>query len=205
MYIDIVPNRGSRPAVLLREVHRDGNKVIKRTVANLTSWPQEQVEALRLILKGEKMLPADQALGIEMSTPHGHVEAILGTIRRIGLDQMISSTPSRERDLVLGMIAQRLIGSGSKLSATQLWNQTTLADELNVSDANVNELYTALDWLHKRQRRIENKLAKAHLQENALALYDVSSSYYEGRKCQLARFGYNRDRKREAPAVSFME
>jgi hypothetical protein len=196
MYIERVPNRNSRPAILLRTAHREGKRVRKRTLANLTDWPAERVEALRCLLRGEPMVPARGQRVIERSLPHGHVEAILGTIRRLGLDGLIGSKRSRERDLVVALVAERLLHPSSKLATTRLWHTTTLANELAVADAEVDEVYGALDWLLARQKRIEKKLAKRHLREGAQALYDVSSSYYEGRTCPLARHGYNRDGKK---------
>lgn len=203
MYIDIVPNRGSPPAVLLREGWREGDKVRKRTVANLSGWPKQQVEAFRQLLKGEPMVSVHQAFTIHRSLPHGHVQAVLGAIRRLGIDRLIASRPSRQRSLVLAMIAQRLIAPGSKLACTRSWHNTTLAEELKVQDADVDELYQALDWLLARQGRIENKLAARHLREGGLALYDVSSSYYEGRCCDLARRGHNRDGKKNTLSIVY--
>lgn len=196
MYIDRVPNRNSRPAILLREAWREGNKIRKRTIANLTNWPQEKIEALGRVLKGETMVGRDEAFVIERSIPHGHVEAVLGTIKKIGLDGLISSKRCGERDLVVAMIAERLLLPCSKLATTRLWHTTTLAEELGVADADEDDMYEAMDWLLSRQGRIEKKLAARHLSEGSLVLYDVTSSYYEGRTCPLAYFGHNRDGKR---------
>jgi len=202
MYIDRVPNRNSPPAILLRESWREGGRIRKRTLTNLSHWPEEKIQALQLVLKDVKIMPQD-ALSIERSLPHGHVEAVLGTMRKIGLDSLVASKPCRERDLVLAMIAQRLIHPCSKLATTRLWHSSTLAQELGVEDADEDELYEALDWLGERQRRIERKLARRHLQENGLTLYDVSSSSYEGHTCPLARYGYNRDGKKGLPVVVY--
>ena len=191
MYIETVPNRGSRPAILLREGKRQGNKVVKRTLANLSNWPVEQIEALRRVLKGD--LAGSEKLVIERSKPHGHVEAVLGFMRKLGIDKLLSSRPCREVNLVMAMIAQRLLEPCSKLATTRHWHSTTLARELNVEDADANDLYAALDWLRQRQERIENKLGKRHLEEGATVLFDVSSSSYHGRTCPLAQYGYNRD------------
>ena len=196
MYIERVPNRNSRPAILLREGWREGKKTCKRTIANLTHWPEEKVEALRLLLKGEPMVSAREVFVIERSIPHGHVEAVLGTIKRLGLDTIIASKRCRERDLVIAMIAERLIRPCSKLATTRFWHTTTLAEELSVSDADEDDLYNAMDWLLARQGQIEKKLAARHLVEESLVLYDVTSSYYEGRTCPLAQFGHNRDGKK---------
>lgn len=203
MYIDIVPNRGSPPAVLLRQGWRQGGKIHKRTVANLSGWPSQQIDALRLLLKGEPMVSARQAFRVHRSLPHGHVEAILQAMDRLGLDRLIASRPSRQRSLVLGMIVQRLIDPASKLACTRSWHNTTLAQELQIHDAQVDELYQALDWLFARQQRIEKKLAARHLSEGCLALYDVTSSYYEGRCCTLARRGHNRDGKKNTLSIVY--
>ena len=196
MYIDIVPNRNSSPAILLRESYRDRGKVCKRTVANITKWPIHVTEGLRALLREKNLVPSDSLIKIEKTTPHGHVEAVLGSIKKIKLDKILSSKPCRERNLVLAMIAERLLYPCSKLATTRIWHSTTLAEELLVTDADEDDLYNAMDWLLARQRKIENKLAKQHLAEGSLVLYDVSSSYYEGRTCPLAAFGHNRDGKK---------
>ena len=203
MFIDIVPNRNSPPAILLREAWREGKKVRKRTVANLTGWPRDKVEALRRVLRNESLVAPEEAFAIEQSLPHGHVEAVLGTIRKLGLERLISSTRCRERDLVVAMVAERLIHPCSKLATTRLWHSTTLAEELGVSDADEDDLYEAMDWLLARQEGIEKKLAARHLSEGALVLYDVTSSYYEGRSCPLARFGHDRDGKKGRPIIVY--
>ena len=194
MYIDIVPNRDSPPAVLLRESYREGGKVVKTTIANLSKCPAEAIEALRLALRGVKLVPQEGGVfSVELSTPHGHVQAVLGVMRKLKMDSLLASRPCRERDRVLAMIAQRIVHPCSKLATTRLWHTTTLAQELDVEDADANALYDALDWLGKRQGRIEKKLAKRHLEEGAKVLFDVSSSSYHGHTCLLAVHGYNRD------------
>jgi len=203
MYVEIVPNRNSRPAILLREGWREGKKVCKRTVANLTDWPAQKVAALRRVLKDEPLVSPDDAFAIERSWPHGHVEAVLETIRRIGLDTLIGAKRTRERDLVLAMIVERLIAPCSKLATTRMWHSTTLAQRLAVGDADEDELYAAMDWLLVRQSRIEKKLAARHLGEGQQVLYDVSSSYYEGHTCALVQFGHSRDGKRGKPIVVY--
>jgi transposase len=195
MYIERVPNRNSPPTVLLREAWREGKRIRKRTLANLTHWPSEKLEALTRLLRNEPLVPAQDAFIVERSLPHGHVEAILGTIKKLGIDELIASRRSRERDLVIGMIAERLIHPCSKLATTRLWHATTLAEELGVADADEEDLYEAMDWLLDRQDRIEKRLAARHLSEGSLVLYDVTSSYYEGRCCPLARYGHDRDGK----------
>jgi transposase len=203
MYIDVVPNRNSRPAVLLREAWREGKKVKRRTVANLTNWPEEKVEALRRVLRGETVVTPKEAFHIERSLAHGHAEAVLGTIRKIGLDTVIASKRSRERDLVIAMIAERLLHPSSKLATTRLMHTTTLAEELSVIDADEDDLYRAMDWLLARQETIEKKLAAQHLTEGSSVLYDVTSSYYEGRTCPLARFGHDRDGQKGKPIIVY--
>jgi hypothetical protein len=145
----------------------------------------------------------EDAFTIQRSLPHGHIELILSMARKVGLERLIASKPCRERDLVLAMIVERLLRPGSKLATTRHWHSTTLAQELGVADADEDELYAALDWLLERQERIEGKLARFHLQENDLARYDVSSSYYEGRACPLARYGHNRDGKKDKPIIVY--
>lgn len=197
MYVDVVPNRNSRPAVLLREAWRDKGKIKKRTVANLSDWPPEKVEALRRVLKGEDFPAAERpAVEIERSLPHGAAAAVLGTMAKLGLAEIISSKRSRERDLVMAMIAERLLHPSSKLASARSWRSSTLAEELSVGDAEADDLYAAMDWLISRQERIEGKLAARHLSEGGLALYDATSSYYEGSQCPLAAWGHNRDGKR---------
>jgi len=193
MYVDDVPNRKSRPAILLRESRRQGKKTLKKTLANMTDWPQDLVATIRLALKGETLVPKNGLFAIERSLPDGHVEAVLGTLRRLGLEDMIASKRCRERDLVMAMLVQRLIDPCSKLATTRQWHDTTLGEELRVLDASEDELYAALDWLLKRQERIENKLAGKHLHEGAVVLYDLTSSTYYGRACPLAAYGKNRD------------
>ena len=193
MYVDIVPNLASPPAVLLRQSRREGGKIVKTTLANLSQCPPEAVAALRLALRGVALVPHEEVFAVERSLPHGHVQAVLGVMRALGMDTLLAARPCRERDLVLAMIAQRLLDPCSKLATTRVWHTTTLAQELGVDDADANDLYAALDWLHQRQRRIEKKLAARHLTDGAVVLFDVSSSSYHGRTCPLARRGYNRD------------
>ena len=163
MYIERVPNRNSRPAILLRQGWREGKKVCKRTLANLTDWPAHKVEAMRRVLKDEPLVSPEDAFSIERSWPHGHVEAVLETIGRIGLDKLIGTKRTRERDLVLAMLVERLIAPCSKLATTRMWHSTTLAQVLAVDEADEDELYAAMAWLLARQARIEKKLAARHL------------------------------------------
>jgi transposase len=193
MYIETVPNRKSPPAVLLREGWREGKKTLKRTIANLSDWPKHKIETFRRLLHDEVLVSPADLFETERTLPHGHVDAILGTIRKIGLDCVISSKRCPERDLVLAMIVERLVHPCSKLATTRLWHSTTLAEDLSVQEADEDDLYEAMDWLLVRQERIEKKLAERHLTDGAVVLYDVSSSYYEGRKCPLAKLGHDRD------------
>jgi len=193
MFVDTIPNRGSRPTILIRDSQRKGKKTFKTTLANISHWPTEKVDALRRVLQGKTEPASMDSLVIERSLPHGHVEAVLGTMRSLGLASLLSSGPCRERDLVLAMVAQRVLEPCSKLATTRLWRTTTLAEELGVEDASADALYAAMDWLIRRKNRIENKLARRHLDEGARVLYDISSSSYTGRNCPLAEWGYNRD------------
>ena len=205
MYIETVPNRGSPPAILLRESYRDGGRIRKRTLLNLSHWPAEHVEGLRGVLKGGVVLPpGEQPFAIERSLPHGAVAAVLGAARAVGLDRLLGSKnanePNRPRDLVMAMIVGRIIAPASKLATAKALDPATAASSLGVELAlgavREDELYAALDWLLERQGAIETALAKRHLKGGTLVLYDVSSSYVEGRCCPLAKRGYNRDGKK---------
>jgi transposase len=203
MYIDTVPNRNSPPAVLLREAWREGNKTRKRTLANLSDWPPEKIETFRRLLCDERLVSPHDLFATQKSLPHGQVEAILEMIGKLELDRLISAQRSRERDLVVAMVVQRLISPASKLATTHHWHTTTLAEELGVAEATENDLYEAMDWLLERKERIEKKLAARHLREGGLVLYDVSSSFYEGRTCPLAQFGHDRDGKKGLPIIVY--
>ena len=195
MYIDLVPNRGSKPAILLRESIREGKRIRKRTIANLSALSLEQAEAIRLVLKGEKLAPTGGVACIR-SLPHGHVEAVRIAMRRLGFEKLIDGKASRERDLVVAMVAGRILApEASKLAMTQAWSDTTLAEDFSVADAHEDELYAAMDWLIERQDTIEKRLAKRHLKEGGLVLFDLSSSSFEGATWPLARIGYSRDGK----------
>jgi len=178
---------------LLRRSWREGKKTIKTTLANMTDWPKELVDTIRLAVRGETMVPKDAVFAIEQSVPHGHVQAVLGTINKLGIDNLIASKPCRERDLIVAMIVERIIHPCSKLATTRHWHDTTLAKQVGVENADEEDLYAAMDWVLKRQKRIENKLAKRHLSEGAVVLYDISSSSYYGHTCPLAVYGHNRD------------
>src|SRR6185312_7796114 len=184
MYIQVIPNRGSPPAILLRESYREGGKVKKRTLCNLTHWPPNLLEAFV----------------IRRALPHGHVAAVLGTVRRIGLDRFLGPDGNRCRDLVIAMVAARLAEPTSKLATAKALSPDTasssLGEILGLGAVDEDELYSALDWLAERQAAVEAALARRHLHDGTLVLYDVSSSYVVGRRCELARLGYNRDGKR---------
>jgi transposase len=188
---------------LLRRSHRKGNTVTHETLGNLSHLPDQLIDVIKRSLKGETFVPAADAFKITRSLPHGHVEAVLTMIRKLALDDLIAAEPSRRRDLVLAMIAERLVFPSSKLANTRHWHDTTLAEELEVADATEDQLYDAMDWLLERQSAIEKKLAKRHLSDGALVLYDVTSSYYEGKTCPLARFGHDRDGKTGLPIIVY--
>jgi transposase len=209
MYIAAVPNRDSPPAILLRESFREGSKVRTRTLANLSHWPAHRIQAFRAFLKGARVGPAldSNSFEITRSLPHGHVAAALGSLRRLDLDSILAPKRNRQRDLCLAMIVGRLIEPRSKLALVRSLGEQTLSSSLGevlgVADADEDELYTAMDWLLERQGRIESGLAKRHLTEGTLVLYDVSSTYFEGRHCPLARLGHSRDGRFDRPQIVF--
>src|SRR4051794_9182390 len=188
---------------LLRRSIRRGKTVTHETLGNLSHLPEHLIELIKRSLKGETFVPASEAFRVLRTRPHGHVEAILAMIRRLGLDSLIASRPSRQRDLVLALIAERLLFPCSKPAPTRHWLDTTLAEELHIEDADEDELYAAMDWLLGRQKAIEAKLAKQHLTDGGLVLYDVSSSYYEGETCPLARYGHDRDGRTGRPIIVY--
>lgn len=190
-------------STLLRRSYRENGKVRKETLANLSHLPPEVIELIRGALRGESYVPAGEAFEIERSLPAGHVMAALGMARRLDLARLLDRRPSRERDLVMAMICERVIAPASKLSTARALGQSTLAEELNVTGADEDDLYAALDWLLDRQEKIEDRLARRHLKDGELVLYDVSSSYFEGRSCPLAKLGYSRDGKRGTPQVIY--
>ena len=203
MYVAIVPNRKSKPAVLLRESYREDGKVKNRTLANISHLPADKIDLLRRVLSGEKLVPAAESLNALTTMPCGHVRAVLGAMRKLGIWELLSTRSCRERDLVVGMIAERILHPASKLGTVRLWQTSTLASELGVEDASAEELYGALDWLLEGQMRIEGKLADRHLKEGGLALYDVSNSHYEGRTCPLAKLGHDKDGRRGASIITY--
>jgi transposase len=172
-------------------------------LANLSDWPKEKIETFRRLLRDEPLVSPLDLFATQKTLPHGHVQAVREMIAKLELDRLISAQHCRERDLVVAMIVQRLIAPCSKLATTRRWHSTTLADELGVAEATENDLYEAMDWLLERQERIEKKLAARHLSEGGLVLYDVSSSFYEGRTCPLAQFGHDRDGKNGLPIIVY--
>ncbi|MDA1097276.1 MAG: IS1634 family transposase [Chloroflexi bacterium] len=205
MHIDIVPNRQSKPAILLRESYREGPTVRKRTLANLSNLPMDQVESIRQILKGERLVAVDEVFEVvENGSPaHGHVEAVRQAMTRLGFDRLIGSRPSRERNMVAALVAARILEPQSKLATTRWWHTTTLPDLFGVADATEDDVYEAMDWVLERQERIERKLAARHLENGGLALYDLTSSYFEGTTCPLAQWGHNRDGKKGKLQVNY--
>jgi len=211
MYVERIPNRNSPPAILLRESYREGDKIRKRTLANLSDWPAAKIEALRRVLRGDAVAPSSpEALTMRRSLPHGHVAAALGTLRRLGLDRLLSQgdrQPRREVDLCVAMMVARLIEPASKLATGRLLDDETascsLGQVLGLGAVDEQQLYGALDWLIGQQERIEKVLARRHLKNGTLVLYDVSSTYFEGRTCELAQFGHNRDGKKGKLQIVF--
>src|SRR5215472_5816974 len=207
MYVAVVPNRNSPPAILLRESFREAGKVRNRTVANLSHWPAAQIEALRQVLKGETPTTAVASFDVIRSRPHGHVAAVLGTIQRLGLPPLLDSSDSRSRRAVLALIASRILEPGSKLATSRALREETchhtLGESLGLSAIKEDDLYEAMDWLLERQASVEAALAERHLGEGTLVLYDLTSTYFEGRRCPLAKYGYSRDERRSNLQIVF--
>jgi len=203
MHIDIVPNRGARPAYLLRESYRDGARVHKRTLANLSSLSDEQILAIRAVLRGEHLGTVAERFEAIASRAHGHVQAVAVAMQRLGLESLLASRASRQRDLVLAMVASRIVAPHTKLATTRWWHTTTLAEDFGVADASEDDMYAAMDWLLVRQDTVQKKLAARHLSAGGLVLYDLSSSYFEGSCCPLAKLGYSRDGKKGLLQVNY--
>ena len=203
MHIDIVSNRDSRPTFLLRESYRDGPRVRKRTLANLSALSAAQIEAIRAVLRGEPLRPAGELFEAIRSLPHGHVQAVSVAMQRLGFSQLLSARAQPERDLVCAMVAARILAPHTKLATTRWWHTTTLAADFGVAAASEDDLYAAMDWLLQRQGTIQKKLAARHLSAGSLVLYDLSSSYFEGTTCPLAKLGYSRDRRRGTLQVNY--
>lgn len=188
---------------LLRRSYRDGGTVKNETLGNLSHLPDDLIEIIRAALQGTTFVPLNQAFEVIRSRSQGAVEAVALTMQRLGFAALIASKPCRERDIVLAMVAARIVAPHTKLATTRWWHTTTLAEDFEVADASEDELYAAMDWLLQRQSKIENKLASKHLQPGGLVLYDLSSSYFEGSTCPLAKRGYNRDGKRGYLQVNY--
>ena len=207
MYVAVVPNRNSPPAVLLRESFRENGKVRNRTIANLSHWPAGQIEALRHVLKGETPAAASSAFDIIRSRPHGHAAAVLGTMEQLGLPALLDESDSRLRRAVLALIASRILEPGSKLATSRALREetchNTLGQSLHLGAINEDDLYEAMDWLVERQVTVENALAARHLEAGTLVLYDLTSTYFEGRHCPLAGYGYSRDERRSNLQIVF--
>ena len=207
MYIERVPNRSSPPAVLLRESYREGGRVKKRTLANLSHLSDATIEGLRRVLRGDTVVAPDDAFTIERSRPHGHVAAVVGTIKKLGVDRLLASRRSPERDRAVALIAARVLAPDSKLATARALDvnsaTSTLGEMLGLETVEAEDLYAAMDWLEARQAKIEKALAKRHLHEGTLVLYDVSSSYFEGRSCPLAAIGHSRDKKKGKLQIVF--
>jgi transposase len=203
MHIDVVPNRGARPAYLLRESYREGARVRKRTLANLSSLSEAQILAIRAVLRGEPVSPLAGQFEAIASRAHGQVQAVRVAMQRLGLEALLAARPNRQRDLVSAMVAARIIAPHTKLATTRWWHTTTLAEDFGVQEASENDLYAAMDWLLSRQEAIQKKLAVRHLGAGSLVLYDLSSSYFEGTTCPLAKLGYNRDGKKGLLQVNY--
>ena len=188
---------------LLRRSYREDGKVKNETLGNLSHLPDSVIDLIRRSLQGETFVPASEAFEVCQSQPHGHVQAVALTMQRLGFASLLASKPSPERDLVMAMVASRIVSPATKLATTRLWNNSTLAQEFGVSDASEDDLYAAMDWLLAAQDRIQKKLAARHLQEDSLVLYDLSSSYFEGTHCPLAKLGYSRDEKHGTLQVNY--
>jgi Transposase DDE domain len=206
MYVAIIPNRGSPPAILLREGYRDNGKTKNRTLANLSHWPSERIEQLRAVLRGERLLPASKTVQITRALPHGHVLAALSTARHIDLDALFPRrAPQRKRALACALIIARLIDPAAKLATARMLDPATashsLGAMLELGRVTAKELYATLDWLGQEQSFIETTLARRHLNNSTLLLYDVTSTYLEGRCCELAQYGFSRDHRPDRPQL----
>ncbi len=206
MHVAVVPSRqrsGEYSSVLVRQTYREGGKVKHRTLANLSKLPPAAVDAVRAILRGEPVGPLADGFEIVRSLPHGNVLAVLGQLRQLGVDRLIAGRARRERELATAMIVSRVLQPASKLATVRGFDSNTLAGELGVADADEDELYAAMDWLLEQQPKVESGLAKRHLSQGGLVLYDLTSTYLEGSRCELAQRGYSRDGKRGLPQIEF--
>jgi transposase len=188
---------------LLRRSYREGGKVKNETLGNLSHLPEPLIDIIRRSLQGERFVPVDEAFEIVSSLPQGHVRAVHTAMKQLGMESLLGSRPSRERDLVLAMVAARIVAPSSKLATSRAWHTTTLASDFGVSEASEDDLYAAMDWLLARQASIQKKLAARHLKSGGQVLYDLSSSYFEGTHCPLARLGYSRDGKKGLLQINY--
>ncbi|HWY73878.1 MAG TPA: IS1634 family transposase [Burkholderiaceae bacterium] len=203
MHIDAVPNREARPTYLLRESFREGNRVRKRTLANLSALSDEQIAAIRCVLRGEELCAPSTLFEVIASRPRGHVEAVAVAMHGLGIDRLLAARRSRERDVVCAMIAARIVQPHTKLATTRWWHTTTLAQDFGVAACDEDDLYAAMDWLLEHQDTIQKKLAARHLSAGSLVLYDLTSSYFEGTTCPLAKLGYSRDGRKGTLQVNY--
>jgi transposase len=203
MYVEFVPNSKYKPAILLRESKREGKKIIKKTILNITHWAPKHIDALKKALSGEKLVSVNDVFTIERSLPHGHVEAIMKAIMKLDFYRIISSKPAKEQKIIMALIIQRIIKPSSKLEATRLWKDSSIAKELGVENVDSNDVYKAKDWLVKRKKHIENKLIKKHIHNGDRVLYDSSSTYYYGKKCPLVFLGNSKDKKKGLPQIVY--
>lgn len=207
MYIESIPNRKSPPCILLREDHREGKKVVKNTLANVTKWPKHVVEGLRVLIKGGTVSDLEDSFTITRSLPYGHVAAVLSVLKRLGLFQLIDSRSSSKRDRIVAMIAARIINPKSKLATVRGFREETLSsslvEECRLGPIDEDDLYEAMDWLVDRQSSIEDKIAARHLHQGTFVLYDLTSTWYEGRTCPLAKMGHPRDKKKGKLQIEF--
>ena len=188
---------------LLRRSYREGDRVKNETLGNLSHLPAPVIDLVRRALRGETFVPVAERLEVLGSRPHGHVHAVRLAMQRLGIESLIGSRASPERERVLALIAARVLSPNTKLATTRWWHTSTLAEEFGVNDADADDLYTAMDWLLERQPVIEKKLAARHLEDGCLALYDLSSSYFEGSHCPLGKIGYSRDGKKNKLQVNY--
>jgi transposase len=208
MYVTRIPNRDSPAAVLLRESYREDGKVKSRTLANISDWPEAKIDSLRRVLAGETLVPlGEERFEIARALAHGHVAAVLGTVRRLGLDTMLPKGPDRRVKLILAMIVARIVEPAPKLATARSLSEATAANSLGtvlgLGEVDADELYAALDLLGRSQATVEKALAERHLKDGVLVLYDVTSSYLEGRRCELAQFGFSRDHRGDRPQIVF--
>jgi transposase len=203
MHVDVVPNRDSRPTYLLRESFREGRKIRKRTLANISSLPDDQIEMIRRVLRGESVATTASLFEIVATRIHGSTNAVLTAMKRLGFRELLCSRPSFEADVIMGLVASRIVAPHTKLATTRFWQTHTLTEDLEIGHATYHDVLAAMDWLLAHQSLIEKKLAERHLHDGGLVLYDLTSSYFEGNTCPLAKMGHNRDGKKNRLQVNY--